>query len=538
MKNYTGKIFSITVIFIIFSISSCTTTRFNTIPAPPSSAKLRVLVMPISIITKRQDMIFGAEKPSGGYLTNSHEFAQDTFNMIGKHLEETGIYTIVSKEDMMASLGTTVIETENDYFWSRDNYAPLRQGGRALHADYAIIFKRNCIGFSTDFHLIMINMTTGGKYAYLDHIALEPNFTYFLKRMYVLYQNMYKKLFADAKNDLLVTAVQRGRLLPDDYRIKPAAIPTAVAKSAPGKQTIEALSASQPLPAIKAPAAAEKQAATKEQISEVPAVIAAKSPVTEIKKEASTPKVMASKVPGIKPALPAAVAKPVSATSPETKKPAEIKTDTKEGPPAAVASSSAPTPAKLREAIAKSAVPDIAKDTATSKVIAKVTPVSPTALPDKKPAMEKQLEKIMLPVKKTADDLSRLVVYDFDTVERFKVVSLILTEALREELFLLGRFTLVNRENLDQVMQEMKLQQSGLVDEKQIVEIGKWLAANEAVTGKFSVFGNNYILQARRTDIKTLGVLGLGSLKCTAGQEHEFLDNMPALARKLSEMKK
>jgi hypothetical protein len=97
-----------------------------------------------------------------------------------------------------------------------------------------------------------------------------------------------------------------------------------------------------------------------------------------------------------------------------------------------------------------------------------------------------------------------------------QVVSLILSDASREELFKLGIYSLVNRENLVQVMQELSLLQSGLVDEKQAIKLGKWLSANEAVTGRIAQFGNSYILQAKRMDVTTMSTLGLGSLQCTA----------------------
>jgi len=84
-----------------------------------------------------------------------------------------------------------------------------------------------------------------------------------------------------------------------------------------------------------------------------------------------------------------------------------------------------------------------------------------------------------------------------------------------------------------QMLQEHKLQQSGLVDEKQVVQLGKWLAANESVTGRLAVLGNTYVLQAKRTDIQTFGTLGLGSLRCVAGHEDELLSGMPDLARRL-----
>jgi len=139
-----------------------------------------------------------------------------------------------------------------------------------------------------------------------------------------------------------------------------------------------------------------------------------------------------------------------------------------------------------------------------------------------------------LPDKTPATDKTRLIVYDFNADEQLQVVSLILSDALREELFKLGFFSLVNRENLVQVMQELNLRQSGLVDEKQVSKIGKWLSANEAVTGRFSQFGNAFILQTKRIDVTTMTTIGFGSLKCIIGHEEELLAGLPELARKIA----
>jgi hypothetical protein len=51
------------------------------------------------------------------------------------------------------------------------------------------------------------------------------------------------------------------------------------------------------------------------------------------------------------------------------------------------------------------------------------------------------------------------------------------------------------------------------------------------------MMGNSYVLQAKRTDIKTMGTLGLGTLRCSSGQEEELLSGIPVLARKLIGMK-
>jgi hypothetical protein len=129
----------------------------------------------------------------------------------------------------------------------------------------------------------------------------------------------------------------------------------------------------------------------------------------------------------------------------------------------------------------------------------------------------------------------RLVVYDLEAADNLRPTALILSESLREELFKFRRFSLVNRENLLQIIDELKFQQSGLVDEKQAVQLGKVMAANQVVTGRFGSLGGSYILQAKRIDVQSFATKGLGSLKCKQGEEELLLEQLPALAKKLAE---
>lgn len=120
-------------------------------------------------------------------------------------------------------------------------------------------------------------------------------------------------------------------------------------------------------------------------------------------------------------------------------------------------------------------------------------------------------------------------------MSKYKPVALILSECLREELFKLKRFTLVNRENLLKFTEELKFQQLGLVDENQAVQLGKGMAASEVITGRFGMFGKNYIMQAKRTDVQSFKTKGLVSFKCQQGQEDTLLEQMPEFVKKLSE---
>ena len=128
---------------------------------------------------------------------------------------------------------------------------------------------------------------------------------------------------------------------------------------------------------------------------------------------------------------------------------------------------------------------------------------------------------------------TQLAVYDLDSEKHLKIVAIILSEALREELFRLGNFILVNRENMNQVLQEIKLGQTGLIDEKQAIQAGKALAVNQIILGRLASIGKSSLLQAKRVNTETHNTLSISSLKCKKGKEEVLLDRMKELAVKL-----
>lgn len=128
---------------------------------------------------------------------------------------------------------------------------------------------------------------------------------------------------------------------------------------------------------------------------------------------------------------------------------------------------------------------------------------------------------------------TQLAVYDLDSAKNLKIVALILSEALREELFRLGNFILVNRENMNQVVQEVMLGQTGLIDEKQAVQAGKALAVSQIIVGRLASIGKSSLLQVKRIDTETHGTMAISSLKCKQGKEEVLLDRMKELAGKL-----
>jgi hypothetical protein len=128
---------------------------------------------------------------------------------------------------------------------------------------------------------------------------------------------------------------------------------------------------------------------------------------------------------------------------------------------------------------------------------------------------------------------TQLAVYDLDSEKHLKIVAIILSEALREELFRMGKFILVNRENMNQVLQEVKLGQTGLIDEKQAIQAGKVLAVKQIILGRLASIGKSSLIQAKRIDTETHNTMSISSLKCKKGREEVLLDRMKELAGKL-----
>lgn len=127
-----------------------------------------------------------------------------------------------------------------------------------------------------------------------------------------------------------------------------------------------------------------------------------------------------------------------------------------------------------------------------------------------------------------------VAVYDLDTATKDELMSRILSEAFRFELVSLGRFQLVSRETLGKVLEEMALQQSGLIDEKKAVKVGHGLAAQQIIVGIFGTVGKMSVIQVKRIDVETQKTVGVGSLKCETGKEERLLDGMAGLAAAIS----
>jgi hypothetical protein len=393
MKNSLLKFF-IFILTAAFLLSSCAGIRLKTIPPSPQTAKLRIYVQCISAP-------FPYQGGTGQWEASHKKFAAKQIQRIERFLDKTGIYEVVSEQDVKNVLGD---QSPSYIEMTRNNWKLAREIGMALYAEYVFVIERRAEkdgmgGVDQYFTISLINANSGKVYwasARLDTFARSDP-----EKMHSIVKNLYRTVFLGAKNDMFGTAIRKSETI--------------------SKQDTELAAAPKPEP-----------------------------PKPETK-----------------------ITQPLPETKPEPKTPVK--------------------PAVVSEPI---------KSVESPKPEQKTTPLTPetkhqsqTKAPDK--PVEVPEKKIVTAVPKPEHDMrdkNKLVIYDLDAPEQYKPVALILTEILREELFLLNRFILVNRENLLDVLREMALQQSGLIDEKQAVKAGKGLAANQVVTGSVGILVKTYLL--------------------------------------------
>ena len=510
VKNRFKSFLTLALPLSLVYAAGCAEVRLHTIPAPPPTAKLRVY---IQVLTSTENV----------YWMLPHQvFEKNTIRFTAKTFQEKGIYEVVSQDDIKAALGGRQVRMKTD--WSRKNWALARQVGRAVHAEYALFVDRrklveNQYAGTVFYEMILVNTETGKKFRVL---AQAPARFYIgVEEYQKIFKIFHRELFRTAKEDMLATAIRKGRLERAATSIEMISRPALPPVSAVPTETRP----STPIPPVKSspverPAVVAKPETPKSPPPPAPLV---QPPPAETRPSIPIPPVKSSPVE-----RPAVVARP------ETPKSSP--------PPAPLVQ---PPPPEKPTAIAKAEIPITQPSpvpplsTSAEPRVPKPSPpgISLSASPDPSSSFTAEsrvdLEKA-LQAETQVEGRRRLAVYDLEAVEQYKIVALILSEALREELLRLDHFQLVNRENIVKVLEEMALQQTGLVDEKEAVKAGKGLAVQQIVLGRYGTLGKVSILQAKRLDVETQGALGIGSLKCGFGQEDELLQNMAVLARQIA----
>ncbi len=127
-----------------------------------------------------------------------------------------------------------------------------------------------------------------------------------------------------------------------------------------------------------------------------------------------------------------------------------------------------------------------------------------------------------------------IAVLDFDGIGISQPEATALSNRLRNELFRLGRFEVVDRGMMDNILGEQDFQQAGCTSNDCLVEVGKLLGAQQMVGGSISKVGGTFTVSARLVDVETGKVLSVSDFDIKGELDDLLTRGMAQVAAMLS----
>jgi TolB-like protein len=102
-----------------------------------------------------------------------------------------------------------------------------------------------------------------------------------------------------------------------------------------------------------------------------------------------------------------------------------------------------------------------------------------------------------------AEEKIFIAVLEFEGKNVTAVDASILTDKLRGELIRTGRFTVLERGAMNDILKEQGFQRTGCTDESCIVEIGQLIGVKKMIAGSIGKIGNMFFISGRMIDIES-----------------------------------
>ena len=115
-----------------------------------------------------------------------------------------------------------------------------------------------------------------------------------------------------------------------------------------------------------------------------------------------------------------------------------------------------------------------------------------------------------------------VAVIDLDAISISVAEAVTLTNRLRVELFRTGRFMVLERAKMQEILEEQGFQETGCTTEECLVEVGQLLNMQQMVSGSVSKFGEVYTIELRIFDVAT-GVIVKAAVEDVTGSLSDVL---------------
>ncbi len=115
--------------------------------------------------------------------------------------------------------------------------------------------------------------------------------------------------------------------------------------------------------------------------------------------------------------------------------------------------------------------------------------------------------------------------------DAYKFLSGAICDMLITDLVLSDKFTVVEREELDKVLSEIKLGIEGLTKMENVIKVGELLNAKYIITGSVTVIGDNYRLDVRMIEVETGEIIFAEKAQCSS--KDRLFDAVDMIADKI-----
>jgi len=116
-----------------------------------------------------------------------------------------------------------------------------------------------------------------------------------------------------------------------------------------------------------------------------------------------------------------------------------------------------------------------------------------------------------------------------------KYVAQALTNRLRAELFAVDKFTVLERERMEEILREQGFQQTGCVSDACVVQAGKLIGVQQMIAGRIAQMQNGYSIHTRLIDVATGEIVRSNDHECTCDIETVLKVSMKRAAYMLSD---
>ena len=126
-----------------------------------------------------------------------------------------------------------------------------------------------------------------------------------------------------------------------------------------------------------------------------------------------------------------------------------------------------------------------------------------------------------------------MAVWDFDAKNITKSEVEILTDRLTTKIAEIGKYTVIERARIQEVLEEQGFQQSGLCGTECVVEVGNMLGVKIVVTGSIGKLGELYTIDARSISVESGKIINQASQDWEGKISGVLTDVIPVIAQKL-----